>query len=159
MFKLKEPYVIIAVGIPLSGKSSYFSKNYPDASVICRDSIILEISGIKDYNKAFKEVNHREVDDLLRFRLKDNSNRNINTIVDMTHMSAKRRRFNLSFFKKDYYKVAIVFPFIDKHEWKIRNEKRKLEENKDISWDIMENMIKSYTFPKKEEGFNKIISL
>jgi hypothetical protein len=74
-------------------------------------------------------------------------------------MSAKRRRFNLSFFKKDYYKVAIVFPFIDKHEWKIRNEKRKLEENKDISWDIMENMIKSYTFPKKEEGFNKIITL
>ena len=32
--KAKDPYVFILVGLPLSGKSTWIRRNYPDAKVI-----------------------------------------------------------------------------------------------------------------------------
>lgn len=157
----KSPFVIILVGPPLCGKSFFSNKitdKFPKTKIICRDSIILELHGTNEYNKAFKEVNQKEVDRILLSKMSEYSKEGSNVILDMTHMSPKRRKHNLSFFP-DYYKVALIFPFLSKEEWSIRNEKRKVEENKDISWGIVENMMSQYQVPVKEEGFNKIISI
>ncbi len=159
MFNLKDPYLVILVGHPLVGKSTAISKYFPETNIISRDSIVLELANTTDYNKAFNTVNHKNVDKILRERMVYNSDNRINTILDMTHMASKRRKYNLSFFDKDFYRLCVVFSHLTKDEWFKRNEKRKLEENKDISWGIVENMIKSYQVPQKEEGFNKIVHI
>lgn len=156
--KTTNPYLIIPVGVPLSGKSTKIKKDYADAEVICRDSIILELHGSNNYNLAFKEVNQKEVDKILRERMVNASKDMRSVVLDMTHMSAKRRKFNMSFFP-NHYKVCVVFPFLTPDEWKVRNDKRVAEENKHISWGIVENMMTSFQKPDKAEGFNKIIYL
>lgn len=156
--KTTNPYLIIPIGVPLSGKSTKLNKDYSDAEIICRDSIILELHGSNDYNVAFKDVNQKEVDRILRDRMVDAAKNMKNVVIDMTHMSAKRRKFNISFFP-NHTKICVVFPFITQNEWEIRNAKRFKEENKHISWGIVENMMKSFQKPDKSEGFNKIIYL
>ena len=158
MKKFKNPYVVIMVGTPLSGKSTVIKKKFPDAGVISRDEIILETHGSRNYNLAYEEVNHKTVDQELRDRLTAAGKGKENWVIDMTHMSPKRRKYNLSFFP-DHFKVCVVMDFITEKEYEVRNAKRVLEEDKFISWKTVENMASDYKSPSKEEGFNKIIFL
>ena len=57
--------IFILIGVPMSGKSTWVRENHPDTKVISRDDIVLEVHQSNDYNRAFKEVNHKEVDKIL----------------------------------------------------------------------------------------------
>jgi hypothetical protein len=74
-------------------------------------------------------------------------------------MTRKRRTYNLSFFGAEYNKIAVIFPILSDEEYEIRNQKRKIEEQKFIPIHILKNMIASYQNVTKEEGFDKILSL
>lgn len=155
---LKSPYVILLVGPPLSGKSTWIRNNYSDTLVISRDEIVMELYGSRDYNSAFDKVDQKEVDRLLRGRLLDASTQKKNVIIDMTNMTSKRRRANLSNFN-GYHKVAVVFPFLSDDEYSIRNKKRIEEENKNIPLSIIKSMIQSYQQIQTDENFDEIINL
>lgn len=157
---LKEPFVIILVGPPLSGKSTWIRKNFSDIDVdiISRDEIVLELGG-DDYNKAFNTVNQKEVDRLLTNKFINANKNKRNAIVDMTHMTSKRRRMNLEYFSDDYYKLCVIFPFISDEDYEKRNKKRIAEENKDIPMHIVKRMLSQYQPVNKEEGFDKVISI
>lgn len=159
--KLKEPYVIILVGPPLSGKTSWINKNFSDKDVdiISRDQIVLDLYKGDNYNDAFNSVNQKQVDRILLRNMTDANKNKRNVIIDMTHMSPKRRKFNLSFFDNDYYKLAVLFPNLSDEEYTKRNSKRIEEEGKDIPLHIVKNMLSQYRSITKEEGFDKIISL
>jgi predicted kinase len=159
-FKFKEPFVGILVGPPLSGKSTWLRENF-DASeivIISRDQIVLDVYGSNNYSDAFNNVNQKDVDRQLIENITDASKGTKNVIIDMTHMSSKRRRYNLSHFP-NHYKVAFLFPILDEVEYARRNEMRRLEENKWIPEHVIKNMISSYQPIKEEEGFNKVISI
>lgn len=159
MSKFKEPYVLVLIGPPCSGKTTYLKKKYPDLEVISRDQILLEKSGSSDdYDLAYETVNQKEVDKELKSKLESFGKSGKSCAIDMTNLSPKRRKSNLSYFKK-HYKVAIVFDFPSKSQFEERNAKRVIEENKTIPWGVMEKMLESYSPPTKEEGFDKIISL
>ena len=51
-------------------------------------------------------------------------------IDDMTNISAKTSRRNLSYVTKDYTKIAVVFPILPHDEYNRRNDYRKVNENK-----------------------------
>lgn len=160
--KLPSPYVIILVGPPLSGKTTEINKiliDNPDIEVISRDSIVVDLHGENDYNTAFKSVNQKEVDRILTSKFVSCSKSGKNVIVDMTNMTSKRRKSNLSFFGDEYYKVCVIFPILSDDEFTKRNEKRTREEKKTIPTHVIKSMISSYQTISKEEGFNKIISL
>ncbi len=159
-FNFKEPFVAILVGPPLSGKSTWVRNNYDegDVTIISRDQLVMDVYGSNNYSDAFKNVNQKEVDRLLISNITTASKSNKNVIIDMTHMSAKRRKYNLSFFP-NHYKVAVIFPILDEVEYNRRNELRNVEENKFIPEHIIKNMISNYQTIQKEEGFNKIISI
>lgn len=159
MKKLKEPFVIILVGPPLSGKTTWIKENFPNTGVISRDQIILDLSGLDDYNQAFKTVNQKNVDRVLNETFIEFNDNKKNAIVDMTHMSSKRRRKNLNYFSDDYYKLAVVFPILSNKKYKERNEKRLNEEKKFIPDNVIKQMISSFVPVSKEEGFDKIIIL
>jgi predicted kinase len=158
---LKDPWVMILIGTPMSGKD-FFINNTPDLGnpiVISRDQILLDLHGSDDYNLAFKSVNQKVVDENLRKSLIDAGNSTENVIVNMTHMTRKRRIQNLSYFP-NHNKIAVIFPILTEDEYKFRNLKRGSEENKTIPTHVLKSMISSYqTVDKNSEGFDKVISL
>jgi predicted kinase len=156
---LKNPFVILLVGPPLSGKTTWINNNFPDTYVISRDEIVMEVFGSRNYNDAFRNVNQKDVDKVLRQRISDVAKSGNNVIVDMTNISPKRRRSTLSNFSKDYNKVAVVFPTLSDDDYLLRNNQRMIKENKSISLSIIKDMISNYVPPSLEEGFNEIISL
>ena len=119
----------------------------------------MDVYGSRDYNKAFDNVNQKEVDHELTKRFEYANSNKLNVIVDMTHMTSKRRRIHLNYFTNDYYKVGVIFPILTEDEYIQRNVKRLGEENKNISMSIIKRMLSSYQTIREDEGFNKIISL
>ena len=157
--KIKEPFVIILVGPPLSGKSTWIRENFPTTEVISRDETVMEVYGSRDYTEAFNNVDQKEVDRVLTQKFLDANAAKKNVIVDMTHMTSKRRKQNLNYFSDDYYKLGVIFPILSDDEYERRNQKRIEEENKDLPMRIVKSMISSYQPISKEEGFHKVISL
>lgn len=158
---LKEPFVIILIGPPLSGKTTWIRKNFTgiDFELISRDQTVLDVYGSDNYNDAFNNVNQKEVDRVLQKKFVDANKSRKNVIVDMTHMGSKRRMQNLAYFDKDYYRLAVIFPILSDVEYEKRNAKRSVEENKNLPMHIIKRMISQYQPIKTEEGFNKVISL
>ena len=156
---LKEPFVIILIGPPLSGKTTWIRENFPTTEVISRDEIVMEVYGSRNYTEAFKSVDQKEVDKVLAQRFLDANKEKKNVIVDMTHMVSKRRKQNLNYFTDDYYKLGVIFPILSDDEYVKRNQKRIEQENKDLPMGIVKSMISSYQPITADEGFNKVISL
>lgn len=163
--KNKDPWIILLIGVPCSGKSTAIKEWFPNPeenniSIISRDDILMEVSHETDYGKAFKKVDQKEVNKLLKSRIVESSIMKENVIIDMTNLSSKRRKDTLNSFSDEYYKVAIIFPFLSNEEYEKRNEKRsKGPENKFISKDVMNIMRNSYQKIQDDEEFDKIISL
>lgn len=158
--KLKQPYVLIFIGPPLSGKDWILKQmDLSNTVVISRDQIVLDIYGSDNYTEAFQNVNQKEVDIQLQLELTEAGEARKNVIVNMTNMTSKRRRHNLSYFGNQYTKIAIIFPILEWDEYKRRNEKRQMEENKFIPEGVIRNMIGSYQPIREEEDFDKVISL
>jgi len=74
-------------------------------------------------------------------------------------LGSKRRRVNLSYFNKKYYKVGVIFPILSDEEYISRNDKRVKEENKNIPGRIVKGMIEGYQPIRPKEGFDRVISL
>jgi predicted kinase len=151
--------LMLLIGTPLSGKSTFIRENYPNTIVISRDELVMEVFGSNDYNKAFKEVNHKEVDKLLDLKLKEANLGDSDVIIDMTNLVSKRRISTLNYFSNNFYKEAIVFPFLTDEEYLIRNNKRNELENKFIPMSVIQSMKESYVSPILEEGFDKITNI
>ena len=156
---LKEPFVIILIGPPLSGKSTWIRENFPTTEVISRDETVMEVYGSRNYTEAFNNVDQKEVDRVLTQEFLDANVAKKNVIVDMTHMATKRRKQNLNYFSNDYYKLGVIFPILSDDEYVRRNQKRIEEENKDLPMRIVKSMISSYQPITPDEGFNKVITL
>jgi predicted kinase len=156
---LKEPFVIILIGPPLSGKSTWIRENFPTTEVISRDETVMEVYGSRNYTEAFNNVDQKEVDRVLTQKFLDANAAKKNVIVDMTHMASKRRKQNLNYFSNDYYKLGVIFPILSDDEYVRRNQKRIEEENKDLPMGIVKSMISSYQPITPDEGFNKVITL
>lgn len=157
--KKREPFLILLVGPILSGKSTWIRDNYSGVNIISRDEIVMEVAGIRDYNKAFEIVDQKLVDKILKERLHRSNMQKISTIVDMTNMTVKRRSQTLRYFSDDFYKISVVFPILSSEEYERRNILRNSEENKWIPPHVIQSMIDSYQVPTQEEGFHQIILL
>ena len=156
---IKEPFVMILIGPPLSGKSTWIRENFPTTDVISRDEIVMEVYGSKNYDKAFANVDQKKVDMVLHQRLTQANKERKNVIIDMTHMGSKRRRTNLDYFDDEYYKIGVIFPILSDEEYQERNKKRIKEENKNLPMHIIKRMISQYQPIREDEGFNKTISI
>jgi predicted kinase len=157
---LKQPYVLVLIGPPLSGKDTVLKQmDLSNTVVISRDQIVLDVYGSDNYDEAFKNVNQKAVDTELQRQLRQSSEDGRNVIINMTNMTTKRRSHNLSYFGNDYAKVAVIFPILEWEEYRKRNTKRQQEEMKFIPENVIKNMISSYQPINPSEGFDKVITL
>jgi predicted kinase len=157
---LKEPYVLVLIGPPLSGKDTALKQmDLSKTLVVSRDQILLDVYGSDNYDEAFKNVDQKKVDVELANQLRQASHDKKNVIINMTNMTSKRRSHNLSYFSDDYLKVAVIFPILEWDEYRRRNLKRQQEEKKSIPEQVIKNMISSYQPIREDEGFDKVISI
>jgi predicted kinase len=157
---LKQPYVLVLIGPPLSGKDTVLKQmDLSNTVVISRDQIVLDVYGSDNYDEAFKNVNQKAVDAELQRQLRQSSEDGKNVIINMTNMTSKRRSHNLNHFGDEYTKVAVIFPILEWDEYRKRNIKRQQEEMKFIPEQVIRNMISSYQPINPSEGFDKVISL
>jgi len=158
---LKQPYVLVLIGPPLTGKDTWIRNNFSneDIVMVSRDQIVLDVYGSDNYDEAFKNVNQKAVDAELQRQLRQSSEDGKNVIINMTNMTSKRRSHNLNHFGDEYTKVAVIFPILEWDEYRKRNIKRQQEEMKFIPEQVIRNMISSYQPINPSEGFDKVISL
>jgi predicted kinase len=119
----------------------------------------MELHGSKNYEEAWKKVNQKRVNKILNERILEANQVKEDVILDMTHMTSKRRRIHCGHFSKDYYKMGVIFPILSDEEYIKRNSIRQKEENKNIGMGVIRNMISQYQTIKSEEGFDEIITL
>lgn len=160
--KIKQPFVLVLIGPPLSGKDTFIRKNFIEKDIevttISRDDIVMELAETDDYSEAFDTVNQKDVDIELQRRLREAGEDRKNAIINMTNMTSKRRQHNLQHFDESYTKVAVIFPILEWEEYQRRNEKRKAEEKKWIPEHVIKNMIRSYQPIREEEEFNRVMN-
>lgn len=146
------------IGPPLSGKSTIIKEIGENCTKISRDAIVELLGAGLSYGDAFKTVDQKEVNVRLIDTMSEFGKTNENVIIDMTHMNKKRRKYHMSHFP-NHVKIALIMDVFDKEELFKRNLIREETENKFISENVIEDMIKRYVPPSKEEGFDFIVRL
>ncbi len=140
--------VIVLVGLPASGKSTWKANIRGEWTHIGRDDI-LEANTIGNYySEKWKNANQKEIDKLLQLNFNKVKEYGFSkVIVDMTHMSKKSRRKSLSHFGAEYKKKCVVF-LTDLQTLSERNNNR---EGKVIPQEVIEKMMRSFYLPTYEE--------
>jgi len=156
--KSDNKLLFMLIGHPLVGKSTFIKNNLEGFDIISRDDILLEVANTQSYKKAWDNVDQSKVNIKLNDTINNLSSKSNSIIIDMTNMTTKGRKKHLNKFK-DFHKIAVVFPFLNDDEILERNEKRKVEVDKWIPLNVIQNMKDSFTQPTEEEGFNDIINL
>jgi predicted kinase len=160
IFKSKTPQLILLVGLPGSGKST-FVNNYrlkKHGIVASTDDIIERYAKEHDlnYSQAFQKVNFKEVDQEMRNNIIEAGKKGENIIVDQTNISDKSRRSKIDLVPKSYEKHAVVF-WPEIQEVYKRLEKREKETGKHIPQKVINSMLSNYVPPSEREGFKSII--
>ena len=144
--------IVLSIGLPRSGKSSFISKWFKDCALISRDQIVEEYPGLNysDKWKNLTQEDQKNIDLELQKRFSEAVKNKENIVIDMTNLSKKTRKKWLNGSNlNSYYKHALVFP---------TSIKTCISRNDDIKH-IPENVIKSmagrFYFPDYEE-FDKI---
>ena len=141
--------LIILVGLPASGKSTY-AKNVlasEDTIVLSSDELRKELLGDENC-----QSNNQLVFDTLYRRAKENLQKGLNVVIDATNINIKDRKRTLSWFKgMNIKRVAIVFatPFEVCYE---RDKKRE----RTVGKEVIDKFLYRFEIPMEYEGFDKI---
>lgn len=156
-----SPQIILLIGLPATGKSTYVRKFLADNSdrnyvVLSTDDILSdwgEEEGL-DYSEAFKKYASK-ADKKFKILFRQAKNTNSNIIVDRTNLTRKGRNKLLSQLSSTYHKIAVVFD-LDPNELKRRVDKREIETGKRVPDYVIKQMMDYYVPPTNAE-FDEII--
>ena len=140
----RNPTMVLMVGPPGSGKSSYHSGYIKSIS---RDDIVMELGGKDSYNECWNSVDQKAVDTEFRKRVTELAGNGETFVVDRCHMSKKSRR--------DVIAIAKAKGFNTKCAVLLTEIERVLEQNenrdKTIKPDVILGMMKAFYFPTRCE--------
>ncbi len=157
--------LVLLCGLPNSGKSTARKElnKFGEYFILSRDDLLetfyeAKTGKVDSYNTMYKYI-HNDKDILKEFegvfaKQIEQARKYKNVLVDMTLLSLSSRRKMLNNFPK--FKAEIIVVMTDNDELFKRNKKRFEETNKFISEKVIENMMTSFVFPVKEEGFENI---
>lgn len=153
----EQKEILLLIGLPGSGKSTYISKLKKKHIVVSNDAYVEKKA--KQWKVNYKEAFDRSDRDETvssTFRAFDKAiKKGSNVIVDNTNMNKKERSYFLENAPPDYKKVAIIFDVSPK-ELEKRLKSREKEVGKQIPLEVLERMRKKYEKPTEREGFDEI---
>lgn len=138
--------VVFNIGIPYSGKS-YATISTGGYTIISRDDILLNKFKHCMYNEAWELADHDAINQELMSALKAAVAEKKNIIVDMTNLRRKSRNILRNVITPEYKKIANVYYA----GLKTIYERMHTRTDKYISWNIIENMMNSYSLPIYDE--------
>lgn len=140
-----KPEMIILIGLPRSGKSSFRKKYYINYACISRDNIREAEFGFKGNME-----NEGLVTRLFNKQLTDALNKKQNIIIDNTNMQRKYRRQFIQQAQAHGYNIKAIV--IDtEYEQVIINAKKE-----DFPIEVIESMKNRFAIPTMDEGYYKI---
>jgi len=148
--------IIIMIGLPTSGKSSFIKKNLSHIETISFDKTLLNYFKNLTYNDAIKLYMN---DFQVQKKLKDKINhtfhlslsKGINLIIDFTNLTKEERNRWIIPSQKYNYQVIGIYLNIDKKIFCYRNNIRKKKENKEIPLNVYSSMIEKFEIPTLKE--------
>ena len=144
------------VGVAGSGKSTLIEKlkqKYPNTVVVCPDEYRKQLGGTYNYFKADGKIWNQLCPTDINTSLKAGKN----VIFDATNVSVKRRKSILNWvvgLDVETQAVVIQIPI----EQALKQNKMR-DADKIVPDHVIENMFKSFVYPTKDEGFDKIITV
>jgi predicted kinase len=152
--------IIMLVGMPCAGKSTYLSTrdDLKDYEIVSSDNILEEKAKEmgKTYTEAFP-IYGKQANKLFYKQLDEAIAAGKNIIVDRTNMSVGARKNILDKVGKNYKKTCFNFS-ITMEMAKERNLKRA-ETGKFIPEKVLASMRNSYQKPTTAEGFDEIVEI
>lgn len=146
----RNPYFVMMVGLPGSGKSTY-AKELADkiSAVVCSsDAIRQELCGdknLQDKNEDVFRVLHRRIKEYLR--------KGTNVIYDATNINSKRRRAFLSELRNISCIKECVIMAVPFNECCEQNNSR----DRVVPYEVISRMYKNWNTPYWFEGWDKIM--
>ena len=153
----KQKEIILLIGLPASGKSTYISKMKGKYTIVSNDLYVESIAKKMKltYTEAFDKINREDVLGNTRKEFDKAISKGQSVIVDNTNMNVKERSYFMKSTSENYKKIAIIFKISDS-ELKKRLEKRGKETGKEIPDEVIEKMKSKYEPPTAKEGFDEI---
>ena len=153
------PEIIMLVGPPCSGKTTWRQQNCPDYVLIDTDSYIerraQELG--TTYGAVFdSEIRAAEAD--MRQRLRFAVARGADMVWDQTNMTRRSRLRKLALIPDFYHRAAAVFQ-VDPDELSLRNQVRAQATGKEIPWKVIRDMINGFEMPTEDEGYDRGVQI
>ena len=138
--------IILAVGLPGSGKSTYFAQRglHPLSSDTLRLWLLDDETDQSFQSGVFRALRH-----LLEMRLRRGRPRNY---VDATNLTRKERRPYFRLASRYGYEMQAIFFDVPVEVCRRRNRRRR----RNVPEDVMDRMARRLRPPTREEGFAKI---
>lgn len=142
----------LMIGLPYSGKST-FVKNFIKGQyeLLSRDELVYVVGKSDSYRTAWDSLGDEGQKEIERM-YNDNKIQSIKNrdavIIDKTNMSMKSRNKEIEFFKNNNYKIVYVLFNLTDEELQRRI---KLRADKKIPNEVLDQMAKSFQFPRKKE--------
>jgi predicted kinase len=147
--RLGTPHVIMLIGAPASGKSTWILENNRDHTIISTDDLIdawASEMGLT-YSEAWKQGDLKDFERQAKASFHEALAADKNIIIDRTNMSKKIRRKFLVHIPKHYMIFGIVFK-ADREEL---DRRLLLRPGKYIPPYVMDDMLNRYEEPTEDE--------